>query len=209
MATFYNFDEGSFEPIVETYNMEVATLGNNTIYTEKIRIDSGSLVGGLSKDYRAEVSAFDKFSVDSDKLMIAFSPQNVINEDIYESIGGTELDDYIGTYSNISANEYKELKWLAREYWKKYPNRNDFTAYIRLISKFDFSVFDQIRQTLPARSNPILGLVVESNILERNKVDGAGRIFTGTTNYTFDSNEISSSATISITCEKASLTSCN
>jgi hypothetical protein len=196
MATFYNFDEGSFEPIVETYNMEVATLGNNTIYTEKIRIDSGSLVGGLSKDYRAEVSAFDKFSVDSDKLMIAFSPQNVINEDIYESIGGTELDDYIGTYSNISANEYKELKWLAREYWKKYPNRNDFTAYIRLISKFDFSVFDQIRQTLPARSNPILGLVVESNILERNKVDGAGRIFTGTTNYTFDSNEISSSATI-------------
>lgn len=196
MATFVGFNEGAFEPIVETYNMQVATLGNNTIYSEKIRIDTGSLIGGLSKDYRSEVSAFDKFSVDSDKLMIAFSPQSVINEDIYESIGGTTLDDYIGSYSNISANEYKELKWLARQYWQKYPNRNDFTAYIRLISKFDFSVFDQIRQTLPARSNPILGLVVESNILERNKVDGAGRIFTGTTDYTVESNEISSSAQI-------------
>lgn len=196
MATFVGFDSGAFESIVETYNMQVATLGNNTIYTEKVRIDTGSLVGGLSKDYRAEVSAFDKFSVDSDKLMIAFSPQHVINEDIYEAIGGTTLDDYIGSYSNISANEYKELKWLARQYWQKYPNRNDFTAYIRLISKFDFSVFDQIRQTLPARANPILGVVVESNILERNKVDGAGRIFTGTTNYSVDSNEISSSAKI-------------
>ena len=197
MATFVGFDEGAFESIVETYNMQVSTIGNNTTFTEKIRIDTGSLVGSLSKDYRAEVSAFDKFSVDSDKLMIAFSPQSVINEDIYEAIGGTELDDYIGTYSNISANEYKELKWLARQYWQKYPNRNDFTAYIRLISKFDFSVFDQIRQTLPARSNPILGLVVESNILERNKVNAAGKILSGSTKYTVDSNEISSSAKIS------------
>lgn len=199
MATFVGFDEGAFESIVETYNMQVATLGNNTIFSEKIRVDTGSLIGSLSKDHRSEVSAFDKFSVDSDKLMIAFSPQTVINEDIYESIGGTTLDDYIGAYSSISQNEYKELKWLARQYWQKYPNRNDFTAYIRLISKFDFSVFDQIRQTLPARSNPILGLVIESNILERNKVNGAGRILNGQTNYTVDSNEISSSATISQT----------
>ena len=196
MAYFHNFDSGAFESIVETYNMEVPTLANNTIYTEKVRIDSGSLVGSLSKDKRSEVSAFDTFSVDSDKLMVAFSPQHIINEDIIEAIGGVTIDDYIGAYSNIKKSEYSDLKWLSRQYWQKYKNRNDFTAYINLISVFDFSVFDQIRQTLPARSNPILGLVIEPNILERSKIDGTGRELAGSTNFSIDTNEISSSCAV-------------
>jgi len=194
MAQFQGFNSGAFESIVETYNMEVATLGNNTIYTEKVRIDSGSLIAGLSTDRSAEVSAFDKYSVDSNKLMIAFSPQSVINEDIYESIGGVALDDYIGDYSNISKGYYPNLRWLAREYWKKYPNKNDFNAYLDLISVFDFSVFDQIRQTLPARTNPILGVVIEPNILERSKVGNIGRNVSGEADNVFRTTELSSSA---------------
>jgi hypothetical protein len=198
IATVYNFDSGSFESIVESYNMEVASLGNNTIYAEKVRIDSSFLAGGLSKDFRSEVSQFDRYSIDSDKLMIAFSPQSVINEDIYEALGGVRIDDYVGTYGNIYEDNYPELKWLARQYWKKYPNKNDFTAYLRLISKFDFSVFDQIRQTLPARTNPILGVVIEPNILERSKVAAAGKDLRGTTPNVYDFNEISSSASIKV-----------
>jgi hypothetical protein len=132
-ASLVGFNYDAFESITETYNMEVATLGNNTIYTEKVRIDSGSLIGGLDMNVSSEVSAFDRFSVDSNKLMVAFSPQHVINEDIYESIGGAEIDDYIGDYSNIMAGEYTDLKWLSRDYWKKYPNKNDFNTYIDLI----------------------------------------------------------------------------
>lgn len=194
IANFVGFDIDSFESIVETYKMEVPTLGNNTIYSEKVRIDSSSLYGGLDKDVRNEVSAFDTYSVDSDKLMIAFSPQHIINEDISEALGGVTLDDYIGSYSNVFKQEYPELKWLANQYWQKYNNRNDFTAYIRLISIFDFSVFDQIRQTLPARTNPILGLVVEPNILERVKLDGTGRNFSGETGFSFESNELETPA---------------
>jgi len=189
-AYFYGFNSGAFESIVETYNMEVATLASNTIYTEKVRIDSGSLVAGLSPDRSSELSAFDTYSVDSNKLMVAFSPQSVINEDIYEALGGVEIDDYIGDYSNISAEEYPDLKWLAREYWKKYPNKNDFNSYIDLISAFDFSVFDQIRQTLPARANPILGLVLEQNVLERSKVGNIGRNLSAESQNVFESNEL-------------------
>jgi len=195
MAYFHNFDSGAFESIVETYNMEVATLGNNTPFTEKVRIDSGSLIAGLSPDNSAEVSAFDRYSVDSNKLMVAFSPQSVINEDIYEALGGVALDDYIGDYSSITSGQYPHLKWLAREYWKKYPNKNDFNSYLDLISLFDFSVFDQIRQTLPARVNPILGVVIEPNILERSKVGNIGRNLSAESNHVFSSNELSSSAT--------------
>jgi hypothetical protein len=193
-AYFYGFNSGAFESIVETYNMEVATVGNNTPFAEKVRLDSGSLRGTLSPIESVEVSAFDNFSIDSNKLMIAFSPQSVINEDIYEAIGNISIDDYFGEYSNINADEYPRLKWFAREYWQKYPNKNDFTAYINLISIFDFSVFDQIRQTLPARVNEILGLVIEPNILERSKVRVV-KNFSGDSpeKTVFDTTELSSS----------------
>lgn len=196
-ADFYGLTRNQFESTVEIYNMEVATVANNTPFSEKIRIDSASLEGGLSKDASATVTAFDTFSVDSNKLMVAFSPQHIINEDIYESIGNTVIDDYFGEYENTKRDEYPRLKQFAREYWKKYTNRNDFTAYLRLVSIFDFSLFDQIRQTLPIRSNEILGLVIEPNILERSKVK-TSRDFGGLPPDKFvrDTSEISASAVI-------------
>jgi hypothetical protein len=150
--------------------MEVATIANNTPFTEKVRIDSASLQDSLQIDESVTVTQFDKQSIDSSKLMVAFSPQHIINEDIYESLGYTVLDDYFGGYDSVNLEEYPDLKFLAKEYWKKYSNKNDFTAYIDSIAKFDFSIFDQIRQVLPLRVNEILGLVVEPNVLERSKV---------------------------------------
>lgn len=196
-ASLIGFNYDAFESITETYNMEVATVGNNTPFAEKVRIDSGSLIGGLDPKYSYEVSKFDKFSVDSNKLMVAFSPQSVINEDIYESIGNVSIDDYFGEYSNIEKDEYPRLKWFSREYWQKYPNKNDFTAYIKVVSQFDFSIFEQIRQTLPARVNEIVGLVIEPNILERSKAR-LTRGFSGTNEKVLRTNEISSSGTPTI-----------
>lgn len=196
-ANFNGLTRDEFESIVEVYNMEVATVANNTPFSEKIRIDSASLEGGLTKDISMTVTAFDNFSIDSNKLMIAFSPQHIINEDIYESIGNTIIDDYFGEYENTKRDEYPRLKQFAREYWKKYTNRNDFTAYLRLVSIFDFSVFDQIKQTIPVRSNEILGLVIEPNILERSKVK-TSRDFggIGPDKFIRDTSEISASAVI-------------
>ena len=203
-AHFYQLSENSFESIVETYNMGVATVANDTPFSEKVRIDSASLQGALSFDQSSAVSAFDTFSVDSNKLMVAFSPQHIINEDIYESIGNAVIDDYFGEYENIKRDEYPRLKWFAREYWKKYKNRNDFTAYLRLISVFDFSVFDQIRQTLPIRSNEILGVVIEPNILERSKAK-MSKDFSALPPDRFvrDTNEISASAAVKINIDSS------
>lgn len=169
-AYLNEFNSSSFDSFLETYNMEVATIANNTPFTEKVRIDSASLQDTLQFNKSVTVTEFDKYSIDSSKLMVAFSPQHIINEDIYESIGYTALDDYFGGYDSVNLEEYPDLKFLAKEYWKKYSNKNDFTAYIDLIARFDFSIFDQIRQVLPLRVNEILGLVVEPNILERSKV---------------------------------------
>ena len=188
-ANFYGFDSGAFESIVENYNMEVISVGSNTPFSEKVRIESASLQKPLKMDESSVVTQFDKFSIDSNKLMVAFSPQNIINEDIYEALGYTDLDNYIGDYYSINKDHYPDLKNLANEYWKKYPNKNDFTAYIRMLSIFDFSVFDQIRQTLPLRVNEILGLVVEPNVLERSKIQLV-KEFLAENSTVVDSNEI-------------------
>jgi hypothetical protein len=193
-ATFVGFTSNDFESTVESYNMLVPTVGNNTPFSEKVRVDSGSLIGSLRHDASSEVSAFDNFSVDSDRLMVAFSPQSIVNEDIYESIGNESIDDYFGEYSNIDSDEYPRLRWFAREYWKKYSNKNDISAYLKLISIFDFSIFDQIRQALPLRVNPIIGLVIEPNVLERSKVRvNKGILGEPPSNFGFSTNHISSS----------------
>ena len=189
-ASFYGFDIGAFESITENYTMEVVSTANDTPFTEKIRIDSASLLSPLNVDKSNTVTQFDRYSIDSNKVMVAFSPQHIINEDIYEAIGYTILDDYFGEYSNVNKNEYPKLKWFSREYWQKYENKNDFTAYVRLLSAFDFSVFDQIRQTLPLRVNEILGVVVEPNVLERSK-QTLLKDFAGINQDVVDTNDLS------------------
>ncbi len=206
-ANLYGFDKNSYESTVEVYNMEVATVANDTPFAEKVRIDSASLYGPLSFDKSTSVSSFDRFSVDSNKLMVAFSPNHIINEDIYEAIGNAAIDDYIGDYGATKLDEYPRLKWFAREYWQKYRNRNDFATYLRLISIFDFSVFDQIRQTLPMRTNEILGVVIEPNILERSKVKMT-RDFSALPPEKFirDTNEVSASGAVKVTVQNAKTT---
>jgi hypothetical protein len=170
VANLNGFTRDSFESATEVYNMDTANLGANTDYSQKVRIDSASLAGALNMNTSYEESALLMNSVDSNRLMVAFSPQHIINEDIYEAIGDTDLSEFIGDFGIIDSDEYRELNRFSEEYWKKYSNKNDFNAYISIVSQFDLSVFEQIAQTLPARVNEILGLVIEPNVLERSKV---------------------------------------
>jgi hypothetical protein len=159
---WFAFDENQY--------IEGASLGGNNLYSDKIRIESATLKGTLSPTSRQELSAFDTAPLDSKRLGVYFSPQSVINDDIMRQMGYFEIDDYIGSPANLYKDSYPDLKDIAQEYWKKYANKNDIAAYIRLFSVFDFTMFHQIKQLLPARANAITGLVIEPNILERNKI---------------------------------------
>ena len=190
-ANIIGFTTSSFENITETYLMEISNIGASTEYSQKIRIDSSSLSGALNTHTTNEKSSLEMNSIDSNKLMVAFSPQTIINEDIYEATGDVDLSEYLGGYDVLGEDEYVDLKLFASEYWQKYQNRNDFNAYISLISKFDLSVFEQIRQTLPARSNEILGLVIEQNVLERSKVYSVKGLSGQTDGFVQESNTLS------------------
>ena len=158
-----------YDSIEETYYYDAVSLGAGTFDDNKIRIESNELVGVLDVKTRAERSQFDKAPLDSKKLGVYFSPQTMIDEDIIAQLGFTNLDEYIGDPGETNETEYPELIRVAQGYWKKYETRNDINAYIKMFTLFDLSFFKQLEQVLPARVNKLTGVLIQPNILERNK----------------------------------------
>lgn len=158
-----------YDSIEETYYYDAISLGGSTLDDNKVRIENNVLVGTLSPTSRAEQSQYDKAPLDSKKLGVYFSPQTMIDEDIIAQLGFTNLDDYIGDPGRTNETSYPELIVEAKKYWKKYQDKNNFNAYINMFTLFDLSFFNQLEQLLPARVDKITGVLIQPNILERNK----------------------------------------
>ena len=161
---------GNYERVTETYYVDAPSIGGTNTKSQKIRIEDNKLVGRLDPESSAERSTFDYATLDSNRLGVFYSAADQINKDIFNQLGAFALDNYIGDPSDEFNNNYPKLENLAQEYWKKYSNKNDVNAYIRVFSLFDFSLFSQIRQLLPVRTDAALGLLIEPNVLERSKV---------------------------------------
>ena len=159
-----------YERVDETYYIHGPSIGGKNLKSEKIRLEDNRLVHPLSRETRGEVSQFDRVSNDSNRLGIYFSPQDMINKDIYNQIGSVALDDFFGSAEDQYKDEYPRFKRFAYDYWKKYENDNDINAYIRIFALFDFSFFQQVKQLIPVRTNADTGLIIEPSVLERSKV---------------------------------------
>lgn len=158
-----------FNGFEEIYYTPSPSLGGNSLYTNKVRIEENSLTGYLSPKKRVEQSSYDKYSIDSAKLGIFFSPQTYINEDIFNQLGYFEIDDYIGDPASLYSNHYPDYEDFARDYWKKYSSKYNFEEFFRALSLYDFTIFKYIKDMMPFRSNTITGLLLEPNVLERKR----------------------------------------
>jgi len=170
-----NAERGNFVPVEETYYVQGVSLGTSLPRSEKIRFDTNTLVGRLSPVTTAERSRFDRAPLDTNRLGLFYSVADQINKDIFNHIGDVALDDYIGDPDDAEEYEYPDLLHFSKEYWKKYTDRNDLNAYIRIFSQFDFSLFNQIKQLLPERVDEVMGLLIEPHALERVKARVAKR----------------------------------
>ena len=70
----------------------------------------------MNTNTRIEKSSFDRYSVDSNRIGIYFSPQTAINEDIFNQLGYFEIDDYIGDPSYVLNDTYTALNNFAINY---------------------------------------------------------------------------------------------
>tara|TARA_R110000803_G_scaffold137168_1_gene204131 strand:- start:1535 stop:8293 length:6759 start_codon:yes stop_codon:yes gene_type:complete len=166
------FTGNFFSNVVDETKSNIPSIGAMRRTTNKIRIETNPLKRGfnLNSKHRATVSAYDTAPNDSNKVGVFFAPTDVINTDIIESVADLNFDNFLGDPRDLQELEYRGLKDAANNYWKKYKSPNNFWDYIRLIKFYDQSLFGQIRKMIPARAKANLGILVEPNIFERNKV---------------------------------------
>ena len=165
-----NTQRGNYETVEETYYIQGISLGGNNPRSQKIRLESNSLIRPLSVTSTSEKSSYDYAPTDSNRLGLFFSLADQINKDIFNHVGDVELDDYVGDPTHEFETSYVDLHRFSDNYWKKFSNQNDLNAFIRIFSLYDFSLFKQIKQLLPARANVATGLLIEPHALERAKV---------------------------------------
>jgi hypothetical protein len=158
-----------FEAIDRTVILEIPDAGSTRYSTNKVRFESQELVSDLSSKNRATKKAFDQSPTDSNRVGLFFSPTKELNIDIAKSLGGINLDNYIGDPSDRYKSNYKRLDELRHYYFQRYDNR-DIYAYINLIKLYEKSMFEDIKKMLPARVKATTGLLIEPHILERSKI---------------------------------------
>jgi hypothetical protein len=150
--------------------VSVPSLGSDNIYSEKIRIVNNALTGSLRVDISAEIPTSEQTPKDTNILGIYLSPQEMVDSDIYNQLGYFNIDDYIGDPADQNLSYYTNLQTIQYQYWKKYKNKNNTPALLKLLSVYDYSFFDQLKQLLPARVTLDNSIKIRQNVLERSKI---------------------------------------
>jgi hypothetical protein len=158
-----------FEAIDRSVVLEIPDMGATRYSTNKVRFESQELVSDLSSKHRSTKKAFDQSPTDSNRVGLFFSPTKELNMDIAKSLGGINLDNYIGDPSDKYKSNYSRLDSLRNYYFQRFDGR-DIYAYINLIKLYEKSMFEDIKKMLPARVKASTGLLIEPHILERSKV---------------------------------------
>jgi len=158
-----------FEAIDRSVVLEIPDLGAGRYSTNKVRMESQTLVSDLSSKGRATKKSFDQSPTDSNRVGLFFSPTKELNIDIAKSFGGINLDNYIGDPSDAYKSNYKQLDDLRSYYFERFDGR-DIYAYINLIKLYEKSMFEDIKKMLPARVKATTGLLIEPHFLERSKI---------------------------------------
>ena len=158
-----------FEAIDRTIVLDIPDVGSSRYSTNKIRFEEQTLVTDLSVNSRATKKSFDQAPVDSNRVGLFFSPTKELNIDIAKSFGGINLDNYIGDPSDRYKSNYRGLDDLRKYYFKRF-NNIDIYAYINLIKLYEKSMFEDIKNMLPARVKATTGLLIEPHFLERSKI---------------------------------------
>jgi len=174
-SSFYYDLTPIFKPNTEYFFYDQPVAGIKNAVSDKIRLENDNIPSGntLSPFRRlaqtTEASA--SYTVGTNLLEVAFSPQNEINDDINSSIGFFNIGDFIGdpAFRSSRLNSYPDLDKLRNEYFEKYTKNYNLVDFIRLIKFFDNSLFKMIRDFVPARTSLASGVVIKQTLLERNR----------------------------------------
>ena len=168
-ASIVNMRPSNLIGEVDTMFQTIPSVGALNLMNNKVRIESASLVGELNPDKSQELSEFDYAPNDSNILGTYFSTTDTINNDIYNSEGYFEADDWVGDPDKRYNENYPMLRYKMKNYFQKYTGKTAVSLILDILARYDMSVFDQIKQLIPARVDWHKGILIEPHALERSK----------------------------------------
>jgi hypothetical protein len=167
-----NFTNANYLDNHETFLVNTPNLGSITEIDDKVRIAIPNLVPGdvITPYISIQKPETYPYTTDLNVVEVSISLQDSINEDIIAQLGSFNIDEYIGDPRLDSSDSYPALTDLRNFYFQKYTNSQNVFDLIKLLSYFDNSLFKMIKDFVPAKTNLSTGLVINTNILERNKI---------------------------------------
>ncbi len=165
------FTTSSYTP-VEYYSLiESPNLGAYNYIDDKIRIIETETISGsvLSPYISTQHYPDNRFTLDTNDIEIAISPQDSINRDITEQLGYFNIDEYIGDPKLALSSSYKGLDLVKDFYFEKYFRKQNIKDVLNLLSRFDSSLFKMVEDFVPAKAELSTGFLIKPHLLERSK----------------------------------------
>jgi hypothetical protein len=150
---------------------------SNTFNTQNIIIDQNTL-NTISKDTlilnhldSSLSNQTSKFTGNiTDKIIIGFSPSDLINEEFLRLFGDSNITDVYGDSKYIYLDSYSSENTISNLFWNSTKLSYSTSDYVKFIKSFDNSLFEQMNELIPAKSTVSMGLIYEESMLKRNKI---------------------------------------
>lgn len=179
--TATKFTTSSYEKILRTVKQYVPTVGAMAYSDTKVRVapppvfsekfidESGTYV--LSRTNSIKQLEDKVYTSGLDVLWFAVSPTDFVNQTIIRSMGLVDVNYLIGTPRILRNERYKELDELLQFYQEHYNKNINVNQYIRFYKNLLKAPTEYVKENIPLRTNLLDGIVIESPILDRKRVD--------------------------------------
>lgn len=152
----------------------ISRYGPNKFRNEKVRFLTQSVEARFDNLARSTYVPPSNTAPDSNQVGFFVDPQDFKNRDIVRYFGNFDFMDAIGDPAYQFSQSYDSMRAFRHEYA---TNRIEYSGSRTLFNElctiykmyFNRSVFDSIKNVIPARTNALLGVVIEPTILERPK----------------------------------------
>ena len=160
----------SFREFTYQENIDSSKYGPNKFKNKKIRKVDYSIEARFDVQDRSTFDSNASLTGESNQLGFFIDPQDSKNKDIIRYIGKTGVMNLIGDPRNLYSDKYYDLINKNNEY-NSIGNKKTLFNEMLTVYKFYFdkSIFEAIKNIIPARSNLFTGVIIEPTILERPK----------------------------------------
>jgi hypothetical protein len=111
-----------------------------------------------------------KFGRANNKVILAVSPTDIINQNIIRNFGLENINAIIGAPTTVYPLFEKTLNTLKRYYEQYYFVDVNSNKFIRIVSDISSAINQVVEYFIPSRAKLLKGVIIEPNILEQTKI---------------------------------------